>query len=544
MVKKRFASIAAVLVALVMAVWAAPPAHAQITTNSTADIVVSGLPADDPARVVEAYKIIDVDYDYNVQQPLDPEYHWVDAAAEVLKANDTYKEYVGAENAVADFNDALETPNGEDGSKEENALYQFLAEKIKGGQCGVTAEDGLTKRGMGVYLVLVKSGAYIYKPMVAQLVPSYDEASNSYSLKDGAVQPKYSKPAITKTVRPANQPYAGVEKHCIGAPLYGDVKFDIVIDLPDYPNNMSSYDFKLYLEDQMDEMLEFYGGSVDVGNIQIYMTPHGEQERKATNSELEIFALSCDGAPSKTISFSASMRDTTANSLDRYDKIRFEILATLSEAAKPAAKYTNTATLKYVTDPYSNESAANSQNSVSDSASVVTYGIRVNKVDAQGKALAGAKFKLSNNEAGTEFFDVNKLGNGSYAAKKYYGSTGTELETDANGKLEISALPLGEYWLFETKAPDGYNKLAKPVKITVRDSQGSDEVADGTVDPIEGEGTTADGAWTCIQVANRKGFMLPQTGDMGITMFVAAGVVLVGAGGLLYMRNKKRAANE
>lgn len=544
MVKKRFASIAAVLVALVMAVWAAPPAHAQITISSTADIVVSGLPADDRARVVEAYKIIDVDYDYNVQQPLDPEYHWVDAAAEVLKANDTYKKYVGAENAVADFNDALETPNGEDGSKEENALYQFLAEKIKGGKCGVTAEDGLTKRGMGVYLVLVKSGAYIYKPMVAQLVPSYDEANNSYSLKDGAVQPKYSKPTITKTVRPSNDPYTGSEKHFTGAPLGGDVKFDIVIDLPDYPNNMPSYDFKLYLEDQMDEMLEFYGGNVGVGNIQIYMTPHGEQEREATNSELEIFALSCDGEPSKTISFSASMRNTSANSLDRYDKIRFEILATLSMAAKPAATYTNTATLKYVTDPYSNESAANSQNSVSDSASVVTYGIRVNKVDAQGKALAGAKFKLSNNEAGTEFFGVNKLGNGSYAATRSYVNTGTELETDANGKLEISALPLGEYWLFETKAPDGYNKLAKPVKITVCDSYGRDEVADGTVDPIEGEGTTADGAWTCIQVANRKGFMLPQTGDMGITMFVAAGVVLVGAGGLLYMRNKKRAANE
>lgn len=544
MVKKRFASIAAVLVALVMAVWAAPPAHAQITTSSTADIVVSGLPADDPARVVEAYKIIDVDYDYDAQQPLDPEYHWVEAAAKVLKADETYKNYVGAENAVADFSDALETPNGEDGGKKENALYQFLAGKIKGGQCGVTAENGLTERGMGVYLVLVKSGAYIYKPMVAQLVPSYDEASKSYSLKGGVVQPKYSKPTITKTVRPSSDPYTGSEKHFTGAPLYGGVRFDIVIDLPDYPNNMPSYDSKLYLEDQMDNMLEFYGGSVDKGNIQIYMTPHGELERKATEPELGIFELSCAGEPSKTTSFIASMRDTTANSLDRYDKIRFEILATLSTAAKPATKYTNTATLKYVTDPYGNESAAYSQNSVSDSASVVTYGIRVNKVDAQGKALAGAKFKLSNNDAGTEFFDVNKLGNGSYAATKSSESTGTELETDAKGKLEISALPLGEYWLFETKAPDGYNKLAKPIKITVRDSQGRDEVADGTVDPIEGEGTRADGAWTCIQVANRKGFMLPQTGDMGITMFVAAGVVLVGAGGVLYMRNKKRAANE
>ena len=44
----------------------------------------------------------------------------------------------------------------------------------------------------------------------------------------------------------------------------------------------------------------------------------------------------------------------------------------------------------------------------------------------------------------------------------------TEVETPANGIIEFTGLKAGTYYLKETFAPKGYNKLSDPVEVTIR----------------------------------------------------------------------------
>lgn len=90
--------------------------------------------------------------------------------------------------------------------------------------------------------------------------------------------------------------------------------------------------------------------------------------------------------------------------------------------------------------------------------------------------------------------------------------------------LTLSGLDAGTYYLTETKAPDGYNKLGSPVKITITDTDPNGIVDDGT--------GGADGADGYVEqtVENSDGFQLPTTGGIGTILFTAGGVLLMGLG--------------
>ena len=50
----------------------------------------------------------------------------------------------------------------------------------------------------------------------------------------------------------------------------------------------------------------------------------------------------------------------------------------------------------------------------------------------------------------------------------------TELVTDVDGLIKIKGLNEGTYYLHETEAPGGYNKLDKPVVVTITDKVNCD----------------------------------------------------------------------
>ena len=99
--------------------------------------------------------------------------------------------------------------------------------------------------------------------------------------------------------------------------------------------------------------------------------------------------------------------------------------------------------------------------------------------------------------------------------------------TNDDGAAYFKGLANGDYYLVETKAPDGYNQLTEPHKVTVA-----------------GSSTDTTKLTAIAKVANSTGTELPSTGGMGTTLFYVLGAVLVvGAGVLLITKKRMSDAN-
>lgn len=195
---------------------------------------------------------------------------------------------------------------------------------------------------------------------------------------------------------------------------------------------------------------------------------------------------------------------------------------------------------------------------------VFTYELDVTKVDgADGAALEGAEFVLKN--ADGEYASVaNGIFSGWVDEDK-----ATTLTSDADGKFVVQGLDEGTYYLEETKAPTGYNKLNEDVKVVVtantldtatdamttinrqdwkwaaETDQGTNALLGLTIsvdDAAAAAGDLNEGSVEAT-VKNNKGSSLPSTGGIGTTLFyVIGGTLAAGAGvGLIA---KKRMKNE
>lgn len=148
------------------------------------------------------------------------------------------------------------------------------------------------------------------------------------------------------------------------------------------------------------------------------------------------------------------------------------------------------------------------------------------------KPLAGAKFTLSKNANGSDPIALVAEGNNVYrVATAGDTTTITEIETDASGKFTIKGLDSDTYYLTETAAPAGYNKLAGPITIVI----GENGVVNATTDAPQGVDE--------VKVLNQAGSELPETGGMGTTIFYVLGSILVlGAAVLLITKKRMNAA--
>ena len=162
-----------------------------------------------------------------------------------------------------------------------------------------------------------------------------------------------------------------------------------------------------------------------------------------------------------------------------------------------------------------------------DETKTYTYKVDVVKTDGSNEVLDGAQFKLYDAETGGNEIKLVDEGNGVYRLAKD-GETGAKYITTVNGQLEIKGFDaFTNYYLEETKAPDGYNKLAERVEIAVKDAN-IDATVDGSI--------WKDGG---IHVVNKAGSLLPTTGGMGTTIFyVAGGAIVVAAAATLVYRKR------
>lgn len=101
----------------------------------------------------------------------------------------------------------------------------------------------------------------------------------------------------------------------------------------------------------------------------------------------------------------------------------------------------------------------------------------------------------------------------------------TEIETDETGTFKIEGLDAGTYYLFETKAPEGYNKLKSSITVTIN--------GDGKVVVDEAEVNV-------VKVENKTGTELPSTGGIGTTILYIAGILAMAAAVFYFVMNSKK----
>ena len=169
-----------------------------------------------------------------------------------------------------------------------------------------------------------------------------------------------------------------------------------------------------------------------------------------------------------------------------------------------------------------------------------TYPLDINKIKkGTEEKLAGAKFSLYTSEAdaknGENAIKVSGS-NGNYVVDP--ASTTTEFESvkSIEGKgynLHINGLGAKDYWLVETKAPEGFNKLTAPIKVTITKT-GDAEWS------VSKDGTAEDDK--IIDVENSSGSLLPSTGGRGAIAFAVIAAILVFGVAVSFIRDKRKEA--
>lgn len=176
-----------------------------------------------------------------------------------------------------------------------------------------------------------------------------------------------------------------------------------------------------------------------------------------------------------------------------------------------------------------------------------TYNIGFTKVDGTtSEGLAGAEFELYKMVDGnkvnvevTAVFDTEGNPTGVYNVDPDGGSN--LVVSPADGKVVILGLAEGTYYLKETKAPDGYNKLADPVEMVivpdvvdvngnVTEQKGSELIIDGTTYYVN---------HAAKNIANNQGVELPSTGGAGTVMMITFGTMVALAFAVLMITQKK-----
>ncbi|WP_300280129.1 SpaH/EbpB family LPXTG-anchored major pilin [uncultured Subdoligranulum sp.] len=520
---------------LALPVWADEPTTYDISVEQTGTIQVNGIQESASTTVtVNVYQLMTVNFNVPNQQPEEPVYTWVTEVAAWVREN--HPTYIGT-----DTDNSVQEAFSKAPTETIAAFYDDLAAEIRGqnlfaneagsatvnGAGDTGASGSITGLDMGNYLVLIEGGMKVYRPSAVNLVPEWKKTDESpetweWVLETANVEPKSSEPALTKTV---SDPQVAI----------GDtVTYTLVADVPHFPDNALNKGY--YISDELPAGMTFGSITSVEGYTDNNPDVSGDGTTLTKNSDYKDATRPVTGTrPAFTLSF--TNLKNTAN--ERYTKIKVTYTATVNRNITVIGS-TNTALtnninkafLDYNNDPYG---LATSWQTKTATATVYSYGIKVNKKDEENNPLSDAKFTLSTNQEGTAKIQFVKTSDGTYLKT---ASGGTEIEVDSSGKLTLSGLDVGTYYLTETKSPGGYVKLANPVVITITDAAPNGLVDDGT------SGDAGTYGYYELDVVNSKGFTLPSTGGMGTVLFTTIGIVLMGGGLvllLLYLRRRNRA---
>lgn len=167
-----------------------------------------------------------------------------------------------------------------------------------------------------------------------------------------------------------------------------------------------------------------------------------------------------------------------------------------------------------------------------DRTTTKTFMFDIIKTDSSLKVLNGAKFELYDAQNAGNKIDLVKESDGVYRVatateKSAEGFTSAVIEA---GKATVKGLDANTiYWLEETEAPAGYNKLADRVEVRIENTNLTTTMTGSIWNQSNGG----------VQITNNSGTELPSTGGMGTTIFYVLGSILV-IGAAVLLVTKKR----
>ena len=328
------------------------------------------------------------------------------------------------------------------------------------------------------------------------------------------------------------------------------ITYQLTSKVPDM-TGYNSYTFKF--TDTLSKGLDLKAIlSVKVGDTELKAGKTGD------NTYLPTYTTNDNGTHTLTISFNEfynNFKNRTG------ETITVVYTATLNKDAVIGMNpNTNKAVVEYSNDPATN-GTGKSEPSIVD---VHTFDFTIYKYylkDQNKTALANAEFELYKaNEAGDEADTSAKINivdeeNGVYRQAtadeaKVTGFTSAKIVSDDDGKVLVKGLDAGTYYLRETKAPDGYNKLLSDIKVVIEANYDTTtgKLTKYTVTytyngkPITVTNTDKSTSPE-VPVENKTGAQLPSTGSKGALMVTLAGIVLFGALTASKAFGKKKANN-
>ena len=357
---------------------------------------------------------------------------------------------------------------------------------------------------------------------------------------DATVNMKSNYPTVVKKVNNKNADDVNI----------GDtVTYTLTSKVPDM-TGYTSYVFNF--KDTLSAGLTFKEiTSVTVGETTITKVDAGEE---ANNT----YTLTQDGQ-----NITITMNNFLASNKNNTGKeIKVTYTATLNKSAVTGFDpNTNKATVEYSNKPGTDDKDESEPSKVD----VHTFNFTIFKYYLKGETktgLANAEFELYKaNEAGDAADENAKInivdeGNGVYRQAtadeaKATGFTSAKIVSDVDGKVLVKGLDAGTYYLRETKAPEGYNKLLSDIKVEIKANYDpktgklTSYSVDYTYNGTTTTGTEIKDTTTSPEVAveNKTGAQLPSTGSKGALMVTLAGIVLFGALTASKAFGKKKANN-
>lgn len=401
--------------------------------------------------------------------------------------------------------------------------------------------------------------------------PTQDNAYSRYMLLvagDSSISPKASYPTVEKKVKEN-------VKAITGQATYETSTTEKWNDVADY-NIGDVVPFKLYgtMPDTLDDYEHYYYQFSDsLGeqfavpeNIKVYID--GKEIAPASGVCEVSTAVAIPGTrgPELMVKFndikSIDIDKDTAGiqSITKDSIVTIEYTAVLNSNAEiglPGQE--NKVKLEYSNNPNATGDGTTKPDDTGetpeDKVIVFTYELDTTKVDGidNTKKLENAEFKLYRMNGSTkEYVKVD-------ADSKVAGWTdtvadATPLISDTNGLFKVIGLDDGTYYLEETKAPSGYNKLTNAVEVVITATTVNNQSWNSTpADALTkldvkaggnaGTGDVATGI-ASINIANNKGSTLPSTGGIGTTIFYVLGGTLVVGSGIALVTKKRLGKNE
>lgn len=416
-----------------------------------------------------------------------------------------------------------ETSKNEDFVKKVNALKDttgavqkfandFTANAIKS-KLGVTATSGkiteenkksyeFTGLEAGYYLVYLKCGKEIQSSLI-----TVDKEINTVNLKTEA-------PSITKKADKATVSIGQV------------VKYTVTGTVPDTTGyNQYVYTIHDELSNGLDFVNDANGTALETGATTVNVTVAFKDTSVNAGTAPTTATLDTTNNKKMSLDLSAWVR---ANQTNKGKQFTVTYYAKVNKDAVVTEK--NKATLEYGNNPKDTTTTTPSE------AKTPTYPLDIKKF-AKGednKKLAGAKFKLYKESTDSEDNLIKVSGsNGNYVVDPASSTTEFVSVESIEGKgynLHVNGLAAGTYYLVETEAPAGYNKLTASIKVVI--TKAGDEWT------ISKDGTEEKDK--IIDVENSTGSILPSTGGMGTIAFTVVAALLVLGVAVSFIRDRKR----